>query len=93
MCPRCNEAEHNKMRYACPVGGVKIATITLEKKNWHHSVKLNMCVMNNPTVPIQVNTMQKHAYRAMYNTAYNRKEKQKQPKGETVDHMNIPLSV
>ena len=57
MCPRCNEAEHNKMRYACPVGGVKIGTITLEKKNWHHSVKLNICVMNNPTVPIQVNTM------------------------------------
>ena len=52
-----------------------------------------MCVMNNPTVPIQVNTMQKHAYRAMYNTACNREEKQKQPKGETVDRITIPLSV
>ena len=59
------------------MGGVSIGTISLEKKNWHHSVKLNMCMVNNPTVPIQINTMQKHEYRAMYSTACNREEKQK----------------
>lgn len=49
-----------------------------------------MCLMNNPTVQIQVNTMQNREHRAVYNTACNREEKWKQLKGATVEHINTP---